>query len=351
MNPLTRQFLADPIGSYPSATVACLDATHGDLPRRMLDAQRNRLYLERLSAAGVPAALIAASTGHGHARMVEELEEWFAASKEANIGRMVLMALLRPEDGQAANEQLLDQLRELGYPVVFFRPGTKLPRAASDEQIAESLRPLVKAAAEREFAIGLYTIPDVSGVRLTADAAAALLKSPGGENIIAAKITEANYDESTLTYLQHPELARLKIVQGWDPFITRALQDGPKYDAQGRQRCGVTSGPMSFAVFQYVHLLDAAERGDWAEAEAALAAVTALFQSMQDDPGKFADLQRAKAIMGLGQPLKGEVSPAQIDRVLQALQSLPRPADRARLARSLDLMEVGPYHEQLKQLV
>ena len=71
---------------------------------------------------------------------------------------------------------------------------------------------------------------------------------------------------------------------------------------------------------------------------------------MQDDPAKFADLQRAKVIMGLGQPLTGKVEPAQIERVLAALEGLPRRADRARLARSLDLMGDGPYHERLAKL-
>src|SRR5690606_34188160 len=108
--------------------------------------------------------------------------------------------------------------------------------------------------------------------------------------------------------------------------------------------------PMSFAVFQYLHILAAAERSDWQEVDDAQAAVTALFVSMQDDPGKFADLQRAKAIMGLGQPLTGEVSEEQIARVLDALASLPRADDRVRLARSLDLMESGPYHAQLAAL-
>jgi hypothetical protein len=82
----------------------------------------------------------------------------------------------------------------------------------------------------------------------------------------------------------------------------------------------------------------------------AQAAVTALFRAMQDDPTKFADLQRAKFIMGLGQPLTGDVAIEDVERVLAALESLPRAADRARLARSLDLMEDGPYHERLAGL-
>jgi hypothetical protein len=71
---------------------------------------------------------------------------------------------------------------------------------------------------------------------------------------------------------------------------------------------------------------------------------------MQDDPRKFADLQRAKFIMGLGQPLTGEVTSSQVERVLAALRTLPRTADRQRLARSLDLMGDGPLHEELATL-
>lgn len=344
MNNYIADLLQDPIGLYPSATVACFDPTTGDLPRRQLDRSRTIAFLEKLAAAGAPAVLIAASTGHGHVRTVAELEEWFAVAAEANLGATKRTALLRPEDGQASNERLLDRLRVLNYPIVFFRPGNNLPQNVDDSAIAQSLAPLVAAAAERGFAIGLYTIPDVSGVRLTANAVAMLVQSPHGERIVAAKVTEANYEQSTLEYLRHPVLARLKIVQGWDPFIGRALRDGGK-------RCGITSGPMSFAIFQFLRLLQAAEQGDWAEVDASIAAVTQLFVAMQDTPGKFADLQRAKYIMGLGHPLQGEVTTPQVERVLAALRSLPRPADQQRLARSLDLMGDGPFHAELQAYV
>ena len=96
-----------------------------------------------------------------------------------------------------------------------------------------------------------------------------------------------------------------------------------------------------------MHLLAAAQRGDWKEVAVSQDAVSALFRAMQDDPGKFADLQRAKYIMGLGQPLTGQVSPEQVERVMTALETLPRQEDRSRLAKSLDLMEDGPLHERL----
>ena len=348
--PTSAELLRDPIGRYPSATVACFDATAGELPRRRLDEPRNIQFLERLAAVGAPAVLIAASTGHGHVRTVEELRQWFQVAARANLRRTVKMALLRPEDGLEANLELLAELRGLGYPVVFFRPGNDLPRDASDEAVAASLAPLVREAARLELAVGIYSIPDVSGVRLTADAAARLVAGPGGDHIVAAKVTEAVYETSTLRYLEHPALKHLKIVQGWDTHLARALRDGPSYDATGRQRCGVTSGPMSFAVYQYLHIFAAVERSDWSEVSAAQEAVTAVFQSMQDDPTKFADLQRAKFIMGLGHPLTGEVTAERTQRVMSALAELPRPADRSRMARSLDLLGDGPFHARLVEL-
>jgi dihydrodipicolinate synthase/N-acetylneuraminate lyase len=185
---------------------------------------------------------------------------------------------------------------------------------------------------------------------LSPEATALLVAGLGGKNIVAVKVTEADYETSTVPFLQHAALAHLKIVQGWDPHLARALQDGPRYDAAHRQRCGVTSGPMSFAVYQYLHIFAAAAAGDWNEVTAAQNAVTRLFQSMQDDPAKFADLQRAKFIMGLGEPLIGTVSREQTDRVFAALDVIDRAEDRQRLARSLDLLGTGPYHAELAAL-
>jgi dihydrodipicolinate synthase/N-acetylneuraminate lyase len=350
MNPYVAKLLSDPIGAYPSATVAAFDPTCGELPRRRLDEGRNIAFLERLSAEGAEAALIASSTGQGHLRTVEELESWLECSAQASLGSTVKMALLRPEDGYEANCRLLERLVEWGYPIVFFRPGADLPATARDEQVADSLSPLVAQAARLGLAVGLYSIPDVSGVRLTPEAAARIVGGPSGEHIAAIKVTEADYKQSTLRFLRHPALSRLKIVQGWDPFLARALADGPKHDPHGRQRCGVTSGPMSFALYQYQHILKAAAAGDAAEVAEAQAAVTALFVSMQDDPKRFADLQRAKYIMGLGHPITAAISQEQAERVLTALEGLPRQGDRRRLARSLDLMGDSPLHERLQNI-
>lgn len=346
----STQLLADPIGAYPSATVACFDPTTGELPRRTLDEARTIAFLEKLAIAGAPAVLIAASTGHGHLRTADELAAWLCVAAQADLGATVKMALLRPEDGEEDNRRLVAMLADLGYPVVFIRPGNNLPPAATDEQVADNMRPLLEAAHARGLAVGLYSIPDVSGLPMSPAAAAILVQSPAGKSIVAIKVTEADFGASTRRFLDHPALAHLKIVQGWDPHLAQALQEGPRHDPRGRQRCGVTSGPMSFAIHQYLHILQAAAQQAWEEVAAAQAAVTELFVAMQDDPRKFADLQRAKFIMGLGQPLTSEVRPEQIERVLDALRNLRRPADRQRLARSLDLMESGPFHDELESL-
>lgn len=349
--PLTAAKLVDdPVGTYPQATVACFDPTRGELPRRELDEARAVAYLERLAALGVPAVLIASSTGQGHLRTVEELEAWFRCVGRADLGTTLPMALLRPEDGAAANARLMDLLARDAFPVVFFRPGTDLPEGAGDEEVVEQLAPLVAGAARRGLAVGLYTIPDVSGLPLTPEAAARLVAADGGEHIVAVKVTEADYDTSTARFLAHPDLRGLKIVQGWDPHLARALRDGPAHDEAGRQRAGITSGLMALAVHQFLHILEAAQGADWNEVEAAQGAAIALFQAMQDSPGHFADLQRAKYVMGLGHPLTGAVTDAQAEAVVAAVEALGRPEDRRRLAQGLDLMGDGPFHDRLAAL-
>lgn len=347
----SAEIIANPIAHYPVATIACFDPTSGEVPRRRLDEARTVTMLERYAREGVPAVLIASSTGQGHLRTARELEQWFRCAARAHCGEMVRIALLRPEDGLETNRKLLDLLAQSSFPVVFLRPGTDLPADADDKTVSHSLSPLVAEAARRGLAIGLYTIPDVSGgVSLTAEAAAMLLGSEGGANIVAIKVTEADYESSTARFLAHPQLSHLKIVQGWDPHLVRALRDGPAYDTNGRQRCGITSGLMSLALYQYQHLLEAAEQEEWQEVELAQQAATRLFQAMQDDPSHFADLQRGKYLMGLGHPLTGTVTEAQVKRIFDALDSIQRAADRQRLARSLDLMGDGPFHHRLAAL-
>ena len=347
-SPSVSQLLADPITHYPAATVACFDPTWGELPRRELDHDLLREFLERLAEAGAPAVLIGASTGHGHLRTAHELEEFFAIAATANLGDCVKMALLRPEDGEEVDRQLIAVLKATDYRVVFVRPGTNLSPNASEDQVVTNLLPTVRKIAEAGLAVGLYSIPDVSGLAMSPEVAKRIVASEHGQSVVAIKVTEANYERSTLRFLQHPALTRLKIVQGWDTHIAAALQAGPKYSPAGLQRCGVTSGPMSFAVYQYQHIFAAAQQQDWAEVAAAQEAVSMVFRAMQDDPTKFADLQRAKYIMGLGHPLLGEVQASQTKRVLSALSACPRASDRKRLARSMAIMSSGPFHELLR---
>lgn len=330
--------------------MACFDPTRGELPRRRLDEARTIGYLERLAELGAEGVLIASSTGQGHLRTVDELEIWLRCAARAQTGGTVRLALLRPEDGEPVNERFMDLLAESGFPVVFLRPGTNLPADVDDEQLSQHLAPLVAAAAGRGLAVGLYSIPDVSGLPLTPGTAARLVDMPGGDNIVAIKITEADYDNSTAGFLAHNDLRHLKIVQGWDMHLARALKEGPQFDRQGRQRTGITSGLMALAIHQYFHMLEAGERGDWDELAQSQEAATTLFQEMQDDPERFADLQRAKYIMGLGQPITGTIEGSQVERVFAALENLPRSEDRRRLARSLDLMGDGPFHERLVEL-
>lgn len=346
----SKNLLKNPIEYYPQATVAAFDPTCGDLPRRQLDETRTRMFLERLAQAGADAALIASSTGQGHLRRVSELERWFRCAASAETGAMRLIGLLRPEDGVEACENLMDVLCESGYPIVFFRPGNDLPANADTNQVADSLAPLVESAAKRGLAVGLYSISDVSGLPLTPETVAELVQRPGGDHIVAVKVTESDYETSTVGFLTHVELKNLKIVQGWDPFLSQALQDGPLFDKSARQRVGITSGMMSLAIYQYDYMLQQAQAENWSELARAQNAVTPLFSAMQDDPSHFADLQRAKYLMGLGQPILGSVTAEQVEALFDALKRVENRADRIRLSKSLDLMQDGPFHQRLLQL-
>ena len=328
--------------NYPLATVACFDATSGELPRRFLDVQRNNKFLKKLAENNVAAVLIGASTGQGHVRTPEELDQWFQSTKGVELGNTIKIALLRPEDGSDWHQRHVATLVDADFDIAFVRPGTTLNSKATSQEISLNMQAACQAVVDADLALGLYSIPDVSGVPLGTDSVVDI-QQRFGKHLVAVKVTEADYQSSTKQFLDDQRLEDLKIVQGWDPFLANALQDDPR-------RCGVTSGPMSFAVYQYLHILEAARDNDWQEVQHAQLAVTTLFQSMQDDPAKFADLQRAKYIMGLGHPLLGTISQQQIERVFSALEHLPRRADRKRLSKSLNLMQDGPYRERLLEV-
>ena len=114
---------------YPPATVACFDPTQGHLPRRELDHERLQQFLQKLRSAGAESVLIAASTGQGHLRTVEELREFFDVAAKLSPTNLQRMGLLRPEDGVDINVELLQLLKQLDYAVAFLRPGSNLEPA------------------------------------------------------------------------------------------------------------------------------------------------------------------------------------------------------------------------------
>ena len=181
---------------------------------------------------------------------------------------------------------------------------------------------------------------------MTTDAAAALIAGPGGKQIVAIKVTEANYATSTLRFLSDTRLKHLKIVQGWDPHLARRCCEGPSStpadDSDAASRAGRCRS-------RFINTCTSWRRPSEASGTKLPCASCrdGLFQAMQDDPAKFADLQRAKFMMGLGHPLTGTVAPEQFDPVLKALPRSAATADRDRLARSLNLMEDGPFQPGL----
>jgi hypothetical protein len=236
MNPKAAHILANIIENYPRDTVACFDPVKGNLPRRKLDEDKLIAYLEKLAKNGAGALLIAASAGGGHLRTVDELDAWFRATCKAKIGKCVKMGLLRPEDSIKDNLRLVATMKESGFSVGFIRPGTNLPKNSSCKAVAANMAPLVKMIGDAGMAVGCYSISGVSGGgnRLSANALSYLVKGNGGDKICAVKLTELSYETSTLECLKHHDLKHLKIVQGWDAYISRAFMDGPKHDAKGR---------------------------------------------------------------------------------------------------------------------
>ena len=96
--------------------------------------------------------------------------------------------------------------------------------------------------------------------------------------------------------------------------------------------------------------MNAAADGEWEKVQRTQAVVSHVFAAMQDDPKKFADLQRAKVIMGLGHPITREVTAQQVERVFQSLDELPASYEKFLLVASLLLMHDGPYHSRLQKI-
>jgi len=358
---LREQLISDPVSNVPAWTVAAFDPTIGDLPRRQMDEAGMQRYLQSLEKAGAQGVLLAASTGWGHARTFEEHEHTLMAAGKVSLENCVKQALLRMEDPLEQNISLLQKLKNLDYGIVWTRRGSLLPPDAADQTVAQSTLPLVEAATELGLPVGLYSISTVDQVPLRVEAVKILMEQLGenlSQRIVAIKITEPVFEDSTLTYLGDPAFSHKKIVQGWDAFYARALQEGLRPD--GTQHCGATSGAAACMVYAYEAMYQAAQQQNWDELSTLQQVVAKVFYSMQGpDKTIFPDLQIAKWTMGLGHPLTEERSLEDAQPLLKALSELsgevaPKYLDL--IVHSLLLMDQYPDHQspvqdRLKELL
>jgi len=345
---LRNQLVEAPLQHVPAWTVAAFDVNKGDLPRRKLDAKGMELYLKALANAGAPGVLLAASTGWGHARNFEEHQETLLQGGKMDLGTCVKQALLRIEDPLDKNKQLLVQLAQLDYGIVWTRRGSILPPTASDEEVAQNMLPLVSAAIDADLPVGIYSISTVDGAPLTPGAAAILLKMLGekAKQVVAIKITEPNFETSTQLFLENEAFANKKIVQGWDAFYSKAMQAGKRAD--GLNQCGATSGAAACMVHAFKAMYELTTSENWADLQVLQSVVSEVFHSMQgEDKNVFPDLQTAKWVMGLGQPLtesRGEENAKTLLAKLVQLSNNGTSAPSVTLIiKSLLLMEESSY--------
>jgi len=344
MNDTIKSIITHPVEMVPSWTVALFDPTTGELPRRNIDEEKSKLYMQAIAKAGAPGVLLAASTGWGHARNFAEHRHTLAVGGEAALGSCIKQALIRIEDPLEDNKKLIQELKQWGYGMVWTRRGSNLPIGASDELVTEHMLPLVKAAIEAEMPVGIYSISTVDGAPLTASAAKLLLSklsTTEAQFLVAIKITEPVFEESTLAYLQEPSFDHKKIVQGWDAFYAEALQQGLR--TNGHNHCGATSGAAACMVFAYKAMYEATLANDWDKLAAIQSVVSKVFFSMQGpDKSKFPDLQTAKWVMGLGHPLTEKREDKHADKLIDVLHVLAEEKENTAtlklIMKSLQLM-------------
>lgn len=355
MNSIIKSIINHPVENVPSWTVALFDPTSGDLPRRQLDEQKSKDYLQAIANAGAPGVLLAASTGWGHARNFAEHKHTLAVAGEVEVNNCIKQALIRIEDPLEENISLINELKSWGYGIVWTRRGSNLPVGASDEIVTEHMLPLVRAAVRAEMPVGIYSISTVDGAPLTASAAKMLLSklSPAeAQFLVAIKITEPVFENSTLQYLQEPAFDHKKIVQGWDAFYAEALQQGLR--TNGHNHCGATSGAAACMVYAYKAMYEATLKNDWEKLAAIQSVVSKVFFSMQGaDKSIFPDLQIAKWVMGLGHPLTDERTANDAARLLKTLHELATD-EKAKptlqlILQSLMLMEPYGYSSPVKE--
>ncbi|MFW5759740.1 MAG: hypothetical protein ACOCXH_02025 [Cyclobacteriaceae bacterium] len=354
MNSIIKSIINHPVENVPAWTVALFDPTTGDLPRRELDEQKTKDYMQAIAQAGAPGVLLAASTGWGHARDFAEHRHTLAVAGEVPLNNCIKQALIRIEDPLEDNINLINDLKSWEYGMVWTRRGSDLPIGASDEIVTEHMLPLVKASIAAEMPIGLYSISTVDGAPLTASAAKMLLNklSPAeAQFLVAIKITEPVFENSTLDYLQEPAFDHKKIVQGWDAFYAEALQQGLR--PNGHNHCGATSGAAACMVYAYKAMYETTLKNDWDKLAEIQSVVSRVFLSMQgDDKNKFPDLQIAKWVMGLGHPLTEERSEKDAANLVKTLHQLSEDEDSIPTLRlilqSFLLMEPCGYHSPIK---
>jgi dihydrodipicolinate synthase/N-acetylneuraminate lyase len=355
---LRKALIEDPIRRMPAWTVALLDPTLGQLPRRQLDHEATRLYAEAIAHQGAPGVLFASSTGWGHVRTFAEHWATLETGGQTQLGKTVKQALLRNEDPVNDNHRLIAALKQWGYDMVWMRRGRLLPADADDEAVAEHLLPTALVVVDAQMPLGLYSISSVDGAPLTVSAARLLLQKLGRKRnpyIVAVKITEPDFDSSTLAFLHDPVFNQKKIVQGWDEHFSRALRAGHKAD--GSFHCGATSGAAACMVRAFRSMYQKALVQDWTGLARIQKAVSAAFLAMQgEDKSVFPDLQIAKMVMGLGQPLTEDRTLTQGGFLVSRIEELAQEADTREgaqmIAASLLIMGksekwTSPFYDRL----
>jgi dihydrodipicolinate synthase/N-acetylneuraminate lyase len=356
---IVDQIVSDPVRYMPTWTVALFDPTTGDLPRRKLDVEGAIKYARAISHAGAPGVLVAASTGWGHKRNLEEHRETLEVYGKADLGSTIKQALIRIEDPIEFNIELINDLKKWGYSVIWTRRGTDVKPAADDREIARHLLPLAEASAEAGLPMGIYSVSTIDGAPLKASAASILLDYLGEEAsryIVGVKVTEPFFEDSTQEYLEDETFYNKKIVQGWDSHYIRALKAGIRSD--GTNQCGATSGAAACMVYAYDAMYGCASNEDWDCLTSIQEMVNRVFDAMQGgDRTRFPDLQVAKRAMGLGHPLTEERTLQSAEKFIEFIEGLHKnnPGNRAvkLIARSMLIMgnsgnNRSPFYDRLK---
>ncbi len=359
---IRKALIDDPIRRMPAWTVALLDPTTGPLPRRRLDEQAARIYAEAIAHQGAPGVLFASSTGWGHVRTFAEHWATLEIGGQAQLGKTSKQALLRTEDSVDDNHRLIAALKQWDYDIIWMRRGRSLPADADDETVAEHLLPTASSIIDAQMPLGLYSISSVDGAPLTVHAAGLLLQKLGRKRspyVVGIKITEPDFATSTLAFLHDPAFNQKKIVQGWDEHYSRALRAGHKAD--GSFHCGATSGAAACMVKAFRRMYQKALVQDWNGLARVQKAVTAAFLSMQgSDKTVFPDLQIAKMVMGLGQPLTEERTLDQGEILVRKIEELSQDAETREgaqmIAASLLIMGktekwTSPFYDRLNSIV